>query len=63
MGAGESALVNKVFTGLNLLVLSFIIISGIIKGDPHNWKLTEEDYKPNISGSNDSSGLGGFSGP
>ncbi|XP_027833776.2 cationic amino acid transporter 3-like [Ovis aries] len=58
VGAGESALVNKVFTGLNLLVLSFIIISGIIKGDPHNWKLTEEDYKPNISGSNDSSGLG-----
>nr|XP_025126072.1 cationic amino acid transporter 3-like isoform X2 [Bubalus bubalis] len=65
VGAGESALVNKVFTGLNLLVLSFIIISGIIKGDPHNWKLTEEDYKPNISGSNDSSssgplGAGGF---
>ncbi|XP_061245133.1 cationic amino acid transporter 3-like isoform X2 [Bos javanicus] len=65
VGAGESALVNKVFTGLNLLVLSFVIISGIIKGDPHNWKLTEEDYKPNISGSNDSSssgplGAGGF---
>nr|XP_020761026.1 cationic amino acid transporter 3-like isoform X2 [Odocoileus virginianus texanus] len=65
VGAGESALVNKVFTGLNLLVLSFLIISGIIKGDPHNWKLTEEDYKSNVSGSNDSSssgplGAGGF---
>uniref|UniRef100_A0A8C6DZJ3 Cationic amino acid transporter 3-like n=1 Tax=Moschus moschiferus TaxID=68415 RepID=A0A8C6DZJ3_MOSMO len=65
VGAGESALVNKVFTGLNLLVLSFVIISGIIKGDPQNWKLTEQDYKPNISGSNDSSssgplGAGGF---
>uniref|UniRef100_A0A8C7BLZ4 Cationic amino acid transporter C-terminal domain-containing protein n=1 Tax=Neovison vison TaxID=452646 RepID=A0A8C7BLZ4_NEOVI len=32
------------FTSVKLLVLSFFIISGFIKGDLHNWKLTEEDY-------------------
>ncbi|XP_057568094.1 cationic amino acid transporter 3-like [Hippopotamus amphibius kiboko] len=58
LGVRESALVNKVFTGLNILVLSFIIFSGFIKGDLHNWQLTEEDYKLNTSGSNDTSSLG-----
>ncbi|XP_047598054.1 cationic amino acid transporter 3-like isoform X1 [Lutra lutra] len=36
--------VFEVFTLVKLLVLSFFIISGFIKGDLHNWKLTEEDY-------------------
>ena len=44
LGVPESAWVYRVFTGINLLVLSFIIISGFIKGDLHNWKLTEQDY-------------------
>uniref|UniRef100_A0A8C6AGB4 Cationic amino acid transporter C-terminal domain-containing protein n=1 Tax=Monodon monoceros TaxID=40151 RepID=A0A8C6AGB4_MONMO len=60
LGARESALVNKVFTGLNLLVLSFVVISGFVKGDLHNWRLTEQDYKLNTSGSNDTSRLGGW---
>uniref|UniRef100_A0A7N5J9Z8 Cationic amino acid transporter 3-like n=1 Tax=Ailuropoda melanoleuca TaxID=9646 RepID=A0A7N5J9Z8_AILME len=34
----------EVFTLVKLLVLSFVIISGFIKGDLHNWNLTEEDY-------------------
>uniref|UniRef100_A0A452TAE8 Cationic amino acid transporter C-terminal domain-containing protein n=1 Tax=Ursus maritimus TaxID=29073 RepID=A0A452TAE8_URSMA len=37
-------LVSKVFTMVKLLVLSFVIMSGFMKGDLHNWKLTEEDY-------------------
>ena len=53
LGARESTLVNKVFTGVNLLVLSFTILSGFIKGDLHNWKLTEEDYGLATSGSSD----------
>ncbi|XP_039081081.1 cationic amino acid transporter 3-like [Hyaena hyaena] len=36
--------VTKVFTSVKILVLGFVIISGFIKGDLHNWKLTEEDY-------------------
>ncbi|XP_055267292.1 cationic amino acid transporter 3-like isoform X2 [Moschus berezovskii] len=58
LGARESVLVGKISTGINLLVLSFIIVSGFIKGDPHNWKLTEQDYTLNTSASSDIYSLG-----
>ncbi|XP_013827091.2 PREDICTED: LOW QUALITY PROTEIN: cationic amino acid transporter 3-like [Capra hircus] len=58
LGTRESALVNKVFMGINFLVLSFIILSGFIKGDLHNWKLTEQDYALDTSASSDTSSLG-----
>ncbi|XP_010838785.1 PREDICTED: cationic amino acid transporter 3-like, partial [Bison bison bison] len=58
LGARESALVNKWFTGINILVLSFVVLSGFIKGDLHNWQLTEQDYTLAAAGSNDSSSLG-----
>ncbi|XP_054443245.1 cationic amino acid transporter 3-like [Pteronotus mesoamericanus] len=58
LGARESALVTKVFTGLNLLVLSFVILCGFIKGDVHHWQLTEQDYELAKNGSNDTSSLG-----
>ncbi|XP_032203604.1 cationic amino acid transporter 3-like [Mustela erminea] len=48
--------VFEVLTLVKLLVLSFFIISGFIKGDLHNWKLTEEDYIQ--AGFNDTSRLG-----
>uniref|UniRef100_A0A8C6FR57 Cationic amino acid transporter C-terminal domain-containing protein n=1 Tax=Moschus moschiferus TaxID=68415 RepID=A0A8C6FR57_MOSMO len=57
LGLHESVMLNKVFAGLNLSILSFIIVSGFIKGDPHNWKLTEQDYKLNTLGP---LGAGGF---
>ncbi|XP_042732430.1 cationic amino acid transporter 3 isoform X2 [Lagopus leucura] len=43
-GVSESALVNKIFTAVNLLVLAFVFIAGCIKGDIKNWQLTVEDY-------------------
>ncbi|XP_045868175.1 cationic amino acid transporter 3-like [Meles meles] len=55
--------VFEVFTLVKLLVLSFFIISGFIKGDLHNWKLTEEDYvKAGINGTSRLGplGSGGF---
>ncbi|XP_045667840.1 cationic amino acid transporter 3-like [Ursus americanus] len=60
---GSFGLFTKVVTLVKLLVLSFVIIFGFIKGDLHNWKLTEEDYVQ--AGFNDTSGLdplgsGGF---
>uniref|UniRef100_A0A8C9RKD1 Solute carrier family 7 member 3 n=1 Tax=Scleropages formosus TaxID=113540 RepID=A0A8C9RKD1_SCLFO len=44
-GVSESALVNKIFTAVNLVVLSFVIISGFITGNIKNWQLTEEDFR------------------
>ncbi|KAM9756397.1 LOW QUALITY PROTEIN: uncharacterized protein ACBT57_009644 [Dama dama] len=58
LGVYESTLISKVFAGLNILVLSFIIISGFIKGDLHNWKLTEEDYTLAAAGADDAYSLG-----
>ncbi|XP_032449824.1 cationic amino acid transporter 3-like [Lynx canadensis] len=46
----------KVVMLVKILVLSFVIITGFIKGDLHNWKLTEEDYVK--AGLNDTSSLG-----
>nr|XP_013802123.1 PREDICTED: cationic amino acid transporter 3 [Apteryx mantelli mantelli] len=43
-GVSESALVNKIFTAVNLVVLGFVIIAGFVKGDIKNWQLTEKDY-------------------
>ncbi|CAK6976003.1 cationic amino acid transporter 2-like [Scomber scombrus] len=41
-GVKESAVLNTVFTAVNIVVLLFIIISGFIKGDIDNWHISEE---------------------
>ncbi|XP_027413301.1 high affinity cationic amino acid transporter 1 isoform X1 [Bos indicus x Bos taurus] len=67
LGVKESAMVNKIFTCINVLVLGFIMVSGFVKGSIKNWQLTEEDFR-NTSGhlclNNDTKegkpGVGGF---
>uniref|UniRef100_A0A4W6CS67 Zgc:175280 n=1 Tax=Lates calcarifer TaxID=8187 RepID=A0A4W6CS67_LATCA len=58
-GVKESAIVNKVFTAVNILVLLFVILSGFIKGNINNclWIITE-----NHTSLNETSryGSGGF---
>ncbi|XP_077015064.1 high affinity cationic amino acid transporter 1 [Tamandua tetradactyla] len=45
VGVKESAMVNKVFTCVNVLVLGFIVVSGFVKGSLRNWQLTEKDFQ------------------
>ncbi|EPQ14573.1 High affinity cationic amino acid transporter 1 [Myotis brandtii] len=67
VGVKESAMVNKIFTCVNVLVLGFIVVSGFVKGSLKNWQFTEE-YLHNNSGllcSNNETkegnpGIGGF---
>ncbi|XP_029303810.1 cationic amino acid transporter 2 [Cottoperca gobio] len=66
-GVKESAIVNKVFTAVNILVLLFVILSGVMKGDINNWHIGEDSLLDgyeygNYTSLNDTSkyGSGGF---
>ncbi|XP_006894132.1 PREDICTED: high affinity cationic amino acid transporter 1 [Elephantulus edwardii] len=48
-GVKESAMVNKIFTCINVLVLGFIVVSGFVKGSLKNWQLSAADFQ-NSSG-------------
>lgn len=58
LGARESALVSKFFTGVNLLVLGCVIVSGFIQGQLRNWRLTEDDYSRALAAANGSRSAG-----
>uniref|UniRef100_A0A672HDZ2 Solute carrier family 7 member 1a n=1 Tax=Salarias fasciatus TaxID=181472 RepID=A0A672HDZ2_SALFA len=65
-GVKESAMVNKVFTCINILVLLFMVVSGLVKGTMKNWQLDPEEILHgnfnNItnSTSKENLGVGGF---
>ncbi|KAG1951278.1 high affinity cationic amino acid transporter 1b [Pimephales promelas] len=65
-GVKESAMVNKVFTCINVLVLMFVVVSGLIKGTLNNWNLDPKEILNQTSSSNSSEllpeslGVGGF---
>ncbi|CAG2162833.1 unnamed protein product [Oppiella nova] len=43
IGVKESTRFNSIFTGLNLLVVLFIVIAGSFKADIKNWTIPEDD--------------------
>jgi amino acid transporter len=47
-GVEEVALVNKVFTAVNIGVIIFVAISGFVKADIQNWKQTEQDVRDKL---------------
>uniref|UniRef100_A0A8D0AA51 Zgc:175280 n=1 Tax=Sander lucioperca TaxID=283035 RepID=A0A8D0AA51_SANLU len=63
-GVKESAIVNKVFTAVNILVLLFVILAGVIKGDINNWYIASTCilFYRNYTSLNDTTiyGSGGF---
>ncbi|XP_031147039.1 cationic amino acid transporter 2-like isoform X1 [Sander lucioperca] len=68
-GVKESAVVNTVFTAVNIAVLVFIIIAGFIKGDINNWYISQETilnatlHMENFTSSDNETvdfGVGGF---
>ncbi|XP_052432550.1 high affinity cationic amino acid transporter 1 [Carassius gibelio] len=67
-GVKESAMVNKVFTCINVLVLMFVVVSGLIKGTLKNWSLDPKGILNQTSYENtsqplpseESLGVGGF---
>uniref|UniRef100_A0A4W3HSI6 Solute carrier family 7 member 1 n=1 Tax=Callorhinchus milii TaxID=7868 RepID=A0A4W3HSI6_CALMI len=62
-GVKESALVNKVFTCINILVLCFVMVSGFVKGSLKNWQLSEADMVNETNSTPESTwnyGAGGF---
>uniref|UniRef100_A0A8C6VX37 Solute carrier family 7 member 1 n=2 Tax=Nothobranchius furzeri TaxID=105023 RepID=A0A8C6VX37_NOTFU len=56
-GVKESAMVNKVFTCVNVLVLLFMVVSGLVKGTLKNWHLDPVEIL-NVSQTNSSHKIG-----
>uniref|UniRef100_A0AAQ5YI65 Cationic amino acid transporter C-terminal domain-containing protein n=1 Tax=Amphiprion ocellaris TaxID=80972 RepID=A0AAQ5YI65_AMPOC len=61
-GVKESAMVNKVFTCINILVLLFMVVSGLVKGTMKNWQLDPEEilHANYTRNSSHNLGVGGF---
>ncbi|XP_070605948.1 high affinity cationic amino acid transporter 1 [Erythrolamprus reginae] len=59
-GVKESAMVNKVFTCINVLVLGFVMVSGFVKGSIENWQLPENHSLLVNFTENVQHGVGGF---
>jgi cationic amino acid transport permease len=62
VGVKESVMFTKVFTGLNLVILLYIIIAGAFKDDPNNWAIPPENVTQAIGvcSPNGGCGKGGF---
>lgn len=60
VGVKESAMVNKVFTCINVLVLCFVMVSGFVKGSIENWRIPENISSIHNGTNIPPHGVGGF---
>lgn len=61
IGVKESTMFNNVFTALNIVVLSFIIIAGILHDKPSNWNISAAEVaNQTCTQKGDPCGSGGF---
>ncbi|XP_014224930.1 high affinity cationic amino acid transporter 1 [Trichogramma pretiosum] len=56
VGVKESSMLNNIFTTINLVTISIIVVSGIIKADTNNWFIDPSDIPANVT----NPGNGGF---
>lgn len=56
-GVKESTFLNNIFTGVNLLTVSIVIIAGSLKSDVHNWKISKSEIPQAVASK---AGEGGF---
>jgi amino acid transporter len=47
LGVKESSRMNNIFTGVNLCIVTFIIVAGSFKANFHNWSLTPSELPTN----------------
>ena len=45
IGVKESSIINNIFTGVNLLVVTYVVICGLFKVDFHNWSLPSAEVR------------------
>ncbi|KAI2796808.1 High affinity cationic amino acid transporter 1 [Blomia tropicalis] len=63
VGVKESTRFNSIFTGINLLVVIFVVIAGSFHIDWHNWNITQselDNYTISINSTEVDVGTGGF---
>uniref|UniRef100_H2Z4N2 Cationic amino acid transporter C-terminal domain-containing protein n=1 Tax=Ciona savignyi TaxID=51511 RepID=H2Z4N2_CIOSA len=61
-GVKESAMFSKIFTGVNILIILFVIVAGSLTADINNWYITAQDIQNHnkVCESSKNLGTGGF---
>ncbi|XP_018354563.1 PREDICTED: cationic amino acid transporter 3 [Trachymyrmex septentrionalis] len=56
IGVKESSILNNIFTVINLITITIVIVAGSMKADPSNWSIAPEDIPDSVK----NGGTGGF---
>ena len=49
VGVKESSVFNNIFTGVNLLVVLYVVICGLFKADINNWTIPKDHVRHRLS--------------